>query len=580
MTMGILTKFSVHRRTPCTSLGIWMYLGALVASLGFAGTARADNAGFALAPRGAMLAIDARNLAGLLAEGNADGVRPVVEALAGHEALLTFDVLAKRCRTGSDTIAKEVFGGRVAFVIADAVPSPMGESSTSRPWLLGIQSDDSRCERVLQFLGAKMRSPGRFDAVQEHLALRRVGGWLLIAPAPHGEQLLEASSARIETEDAEHSLLGEPQLQPLLGSDAPVRAFARHESPINGVTTFAIRPSAAGRGLRAEIQGNYDQFPLLDGGLADTLDPRVVAAFESRAVMALASPSSDQPSRADAFWIELVPELVPPPAMRTNLAGERVMAVGVCAKHAAPALAFAWRVEDAEQASQDQEHYMKGVHCGLTRALESARSPTRASAPPAEQTSPRDEVQREAQKEVLLGSFLDRFVGKPMKLGSAVLCWETVSTPCGGWQVYASDPEWLVDVTNVLRDASCQDGPKPEAGGLGFCDGARAASLLRRWRPLVAANADLANDRVFRGLEALAETIEALGKLRFEYTMSLQGALRATVEFDPLGRVRSPARSRDMGAPLRDMDAPLRDMGAREIRTGETRVRQNAGDKS
>lgn len=528
-----------------------LVLVSMLGSLACANILRADNAGFALAPRNAVLAIDARNLAGLLADGNADGVRPVLEALAGREALLTFDVLAKRCRTGTDTIAREVFGGRVAFVIGDVDPTQPVEQRGSRPWILGIESDDTRCERVLQFFGAKMRSPGRFDAVSEHLALRRVGGWLLVAPSPHGERLLESSSARIETEDAEMSLLGEPHLQPLLGSDAPVRAFVRHDSPVDGATTFAIRPSGIGRGLRAEIHGNYDRLPFLDGGSVNVLDPRVVAAFESRAVMALASPSRTEPSRADAFWIELVPELVPPPALRTNLAGERVMAVGVCAKHAAPALAFAWRIEDAEQGTQDQDHYMKAVQCGLTRALESDRStahdPSHGTPQNVARGAPSDARLASDPRGEVLGPFLDRFVGKPMKLGSAVLCWETVSTPCGGWQVYASDPEWLGDVSKILRDASCQEGPKPEAGGIGFCDGARAASLLRRWRPLVAADADPANDRVLRGLEALAETVEAVGKLRFEYTLSAQGALRATVEFDPLGSVRSPGRARDTG---------------------------------
>ena len=50
--------------------------------------------------------------------------------------------------------------------------------------------------------------------------------------------------------------------------------------------------------------------------------------------------------------------------------GERVFFVGMCAERPMPALACAWRVEDAEQAEVDQDHFMKTVCCGLTRAVE------------------------------------------------------------------------------------------------------------------------------------------------------------------------------------------------------------------
>ena len=68
----------------------------LIALLSIGTLARADNAGFALAPKGAVFAVDARGVADLLEGDRGALVRPVLEAFAGPDALATFDLLAKR----------------------------------------------------------------------------------------------------------------------------------------------------------------------------------------------------------------------------------------------------------------------------------------------------------------------------------------------------------------------------------------------------------------------------------------------------------------------------------------------------
>ncbi|MFZ9913951.1 MAG: hypothetical protein ACO3IB_01245, partial [Phycisphaerales bacterium] len=288
--------------------------------------------------------------------------------------------------------------------------------------------------------------------------------------------------------------------------------------------------------------------PLPFFGTARTrLDAHLVRAFEDRAVMVLASPADGKPGVADAFWLTLVPELAPPPSMRANLAGERVLAVGQCVEHPMPALAFAWRVEDAEQARGDQEHFMRAVCCGLGRAAE-------APSPAAAAESAVVSVSSELPPAVgpapttcgALGPFADRYLGSTFKLGRSVLCWSTVPTPCGGWQVYSSDPEWLATVSERLGKSSCSEDPRPEAGGVGFCDGPRAATLLRRWMPLATGGAD---DRVAHGIEALSKAMERLGRVRFEFEMPSALTLRARIEVEPLATL-----------------APRRDDGRKAVR--------------
>lgn len=509
---------------------------------------RADNAGFAIAPKNARFAIDAYAIADMLEGEKGAAVRPMIEALAGKEALATFDFLARRCDAHGDLVAREVFAGRMAFFLVDMQDGPT--------WVFGIEGDDARCLRVTRLLGAKMLAPGRFESPTERLALRRVGGWLLIAPSgPVGEKLIAASAARVPVEDAANSLLGEPLLQNLLAVEAPVRVFMRHGAPMGGATTIALRGGASS--IRAEVTGNYERLPFSMTTQRGALDAHLVRAFEDRAVMMVANPADGKPGTSDAFWMALLPEIAPSPAMRANFSGERVFAVGTAGSRDMPAMAFAWRVEDAEQAEADQEHYMRGLCCGLTRAIERPRpKPGGASAAETDAGEPAhshagEQADLAAHRCAELGPFADRYLGAPFKLGKSVLCWGTVATPCGGWQVYSSDPSWLAVVSERLSTASCdQVDERPKAGGVGFCDGPRAATLLRRWQPLAAAGD---KDRVALGLAALSDTMERLGRVRFQYELPTPSTIRATVEIEPLGRLTGqPARTvetvRDAGS--------------------------------
>lgn len=547
---------------------------SVIAVIALVRGAFADNAGFALAPKSAAFAFDARGLAELLGNENATSIRPIVEAVAGRDALLTFDALARRCNAGTDTVAREVFAGRIAFALVE-VESPNGSDGAGRPiapsrissWIFGIEADDDRCERVLRMIGARLRAPGSFEAPTEGLHARRVGGWLLVAPAFGADLVLDQAAKRIAVEDSESSLLGEPLAQHLLVSDAPLRVFIRHDAPIGGATAIGIRPIPANAasglrssGLRAEIEGRYDDAPIGEPGVKNTLDTVLMQAFEERAVFAVANPADGLPDPSDAFWLALVPELRPSPAMRANLAGERLFVVGTSSRVVAPAMAIAWRIEDADQAERDQSLQMRGILCGMTRATEQGPTAHRhgqdGSNEARERTtttriepSPRDasgsdssgsEASGQDSSGSALGPFLDKYLGKPFRLGDCVLCWSTVRTPCGGWQVYASDREWLGDVASRLEASSCTEEGKTPAGGIGFCDGPRAASVLRRWRPLAGEDA---NDRVGRGIEALASTIEQLGRLRFTYESPAPGRLVARIDLEPLGRLGATRRS-------------------------------------
>lgn len=482
------------------------------------GSVSADNAGFALASKGATLAVDARGVADLLEGDRGAVVRPLVEGFAGPEALATFNLLAKRTSAGGERLAREVFAGRVAFFLE--------EGAGGGSWVLGFESDDQRCEHVLRMLSAKLVLPGRYESAAQRLVMRRNGGWLLIAPGDAGGwSRVDAAAERVPVEDPARSLIGDPLLQQLLASDAPVRVFIRHGQPVGGATTIALR--GAKRGLLAEVTGQYEATPL---GLPDgkqQLDPRVVRSLEDRAVLVSANLANGLPSKSDAIWLAVVPELAPPPSMRSNLAGERILAIGASQEHPMPAVAFAWRVEDGEQAEAEQDHFMRGVCCGLGRFIDGR------SEKPAPSSSPDAAVASRTCPE--LGAFADQYLGKPFKLGRSILCWKTVVTPCGGWQIYSSDQRWLGFVAERLGEASCSDEPRVSASGIGFCDGPRAAALLRRWQPLVT---DGVEDRVAVGLRAVSDVADRLGRVRYRYDMAGPNRLHAVLEIEPMVQLK------------------------------------------
>lgn len=505
--------------------------GTLAIAFFLAHAASADNAGFALAPRDASMALDARGVNELLEGERGMLLRPLVEALAGEDALSTLDKLSKRSNATGEKVAREVFAGRIAFFL------PEGGSG----WLLGFQSDDTRCEHLIRMFGAKMSAPGRFESAAERLAMRRVGGWLLVAPLSEGGRAaIDAAAARVPAEDTEKSLIGEPLVQRLLASEAPVRIFLRHGAPSGGATTLAMRGEK--RGFRVELGGHYESPPMGLTPGRNALDAHLVRAFEDRAVMVLANAADGRPTKSDAFWLALLPELMPPPAMRSNLAGERVLLVGMSVDRPMPTLACAWRVEDAEQAEIDQDHFMRTVCCGLTRAVEQPKAsqgakPEGAGAQPAARTVANEAASEAASQRVCseLGPFADRYLGPTFKLGPSVLCWRTVTTPCGGWQVYSSDPRWLADVSERLAQDSCSADERPKVAGIGFCDGPRAAALLRRWQPLVAADG---NERFKRGLAALSDMLDRLGRIRFRYEMPTPLQVEAQFDIEPLGQLQ------------------------------------------
>jgi hypothetical protein len=505
-----------------------------------------DNAAFALAPRDATIAIDARGAADVLGMGGA-AARPVLQAIAGEQALSTFDILARRSRQGADAAAREVFAGRVAFFVTE-------DAAGTTRWMFGMQADDARCERLLKLLGARMQAPGRFASASEKLILRRAGGWLLVTTVDAGEPALDGAASRAAAEDPATSLLGEPLIQDFLASEAPVRVFLRHGPPIGGATMIGV--SRAGNTLRADLRGSYDASPLGAGTKPAALDAGLVGAFEDCAAMVVANPSDGLPTGSEAFWLALVPELNPSPAMRANLGGERILAIGPSSDPTRPALALAWLVEDAEQSQGDQDAFMHGVCCGLLRAAEAPTPRDKEFAPvegndaqlksvAKKMADPNHAAGRTCEA---LGPFIDRYLGAAFKLGGSQLCWGTVATKCGGWQVYATDPKWLGRVSDELSKDPCGNGEKPSVAGVGFCDGARAASLVRSWRPLVLEGAK-GSDRLARGLEAVASAVEGLGRIRFRYETPRANRVQATLEIEPSMVPAAPPTAFPDGAP-------------------------------
>lgn len=502
--------------------------------LAFASATSADNAGLALAPRDATVAFDARGLATILDGESGEAIRPIVGSVAGRDALRRLEALARRANAETDVLAREVFSGRIAFHLGSQ------DGADAAPWMIGVEADDHRCERVLKALGARIVAPGRYASAREDLVARRTGGWLLLMPTGSDERLFDRAEARIVREDPEHSLLGEPLVQPLLGSDAPIRIFIRHAAPIGGATIVSLRPSrpADGRGamLEADVRGDYLRSPF--GGPVEParIDARVTAAFEDRAAFVVASPADGRVSSTDAFWLALVPEFAPSPAMRANLSGQRVVAIGDHPERSIPSMAMAWRVEDAEQGRADQEALMRGVCCGLQRAAE--LPPDAVGAAPLSEPVAGAGDGGASHCTPLLGPFLDRHLGAPMRLGGACLCWTTRTTRCGGWQVFASDDAWLDAASDRLGETPCDPAPEArEVAGLGFCDGPRAASIIRRWRPLAG---DAPDDRVALGLEAVAEALSHLGRVRFEYTLPSPHRIEAVLRLEPRARLAPP----------------------------------------
>ncbi|MSR40681.1 MAG: hypothetical protein EXS10_02115 [Phycisphaerales bacterium] len=421
-----------------------------------------------------------------------DAVSALVRGLLGASA---FDELAGIFGTadGSNEALRAALDGRIIMLAGEG-------------WALAVDAGPAGNRALLHSLGAQLVSPGVFEIKSQDAVARTCNGWLLFAPRDFAsERIANALIAMLPMQDA--------ALPPEVG----LRVGIRHILPTGGATAISVT-TREGK-LVVSVEGQYKKSPLGAAELGAKLDGAIISKFEGAACVALAQPCDGVPSAGQAFWIAVLPELLPPPAMRANLSGEKLFVVGRGCAKGAPSVACCVRVDDFDQAVEDQRTYMMRVESGIIRSISGGGGMENGTGSGSVGAAPRP----------LLGRFIEQQFGRAIRLGSMSLCWRTVPTPCGGWQVYASDPTWLDSVSGELERAGCPEGVCTVAAGAGFVDGPRAAALLRAWKPLQ--RADAAEQSA--GMDALASLIEGIGVVRFRYSIPQEGRVSAELLIEP-----------------------------------------------
>ena len=418
-----------------------------------------------------------------------DAVAALVKHTLGAGAFEELRGIFTTPQGGSDAL-RAALSGRVILLAGDG-------------WALAVDAGKEGNRALLQSLGAQLTAPSTYEIKSQGAIARLHNGWLVLSRHDlAGERISHALFAMLASHDA--------SLPPEVG----LRIGLRHKLPMGGATALSV--STRESRLVVNIEGQYKELPFGTAARSVKLDRAIVSRFENSACVAVAQPCDGVPDASDALLVAVLPELMPPPAMRANLSGEKLFVVGRTCHKGAPNVACCVRVDDFDQAQDDQRTYMRRIESGMLRVisgglgLENGLGGGKDSRPP-------------------LGRFIEQQFGKAFHLGAMELCWRTVPTPCGGWQVYASNAPWLEEVSSELERAGCPEDGFTVALGAGFIHGPRAGALLRGWKPLQDQGAQAAN----AGIESIASLIDGLGAVQFRYALPAPGRLSAELVIEP-----------------------------------------------
>ncbi len=448
--------------------------------------------GLPLASQGAdiRVVVEGAHLNSIVQALGSESIKTVVRGLLGSSAFDGLDDIFSDSSNDHGALSAAL-DGRIIMLAGDG-------------WALGVDAGPAGNRALLQSLGAQLASPGVYEIKSQGAQARTRNGWLVISPRDiASEQVATALFAMLPMQDA--------ALPPEVG----LRIGLRHGPPNRGATAISV--TTADRQLVVAIEGQYKQSPIGELQPSAPLSRAVVSKFERAGCAAIVQPCDGLPSAKQAFWVAVLPEVLPPPAMRANLSGEKLYVVGRGCQRGSPSLACCVRVDDYEQGSQDQRAYMMRIESGIIRSLSGGAGVENGVAGGGGADRP------------LLGRFLEQQFGPALKLAPMALCWRTVPTPCGGWQVYASDSAWLESVCGELESAGCPQGTTELNAGIGFIDGPHAGAILREWRPLARNEGEQGNP----GIDALASLLEGLGMVRFRYATPQDGRVTAELRIDP-----------------------------------------------
>ncbi len=480
-----------------------------------------------------------------LVDGRAWLADPSVGRFVTEMSATLVGAIADDPRTSRGAIA---LAARLGLPLPEAFDRYLGRDArlvargngTSLDWCLISRVAGPDIELLAQKLRAIPRAGAMFDVPEEHLAFAQRGEWLVVGRALDSVLFREIAERGV-MEAAPH--LGETIAR--TGLDAAALAslgggrlavIFRGSQPIAGDTALLL--DLRDGHLRGGVRGRYANAPFPDAK-PRTVDVSVLGHFKDERAGCLAAeldPIRPTVTPGDAFLVTTFPELVPSPASRLNFSDRRLILVGEVdgAKVTpplamrCPAIAVAYEVDDADQATDDQDRMMTALVAGVRR---------RFAAPPVAGQPPRDEMppivippSKSQPRRVETSPFLKRFFGDHPLLRATSLNWQTVRGGDHAWQVYATHPEWLEAVSKSLATMPAAPADPREISSAGHCCGVRVASHLRSWTGEAAAFQSDDARGFARGIEFIASIAERFRAIRWTMTMPSDTSLELTID--------------------------------------------------
>ncbi|MDZ4830777.1 MAG: hypothetical protein SGJ09_11345 [Phycisphaerae bacterium] len=477
--------------------------------------------------------------AGLMkSERFASLARTVGSKVLFREGTQRWQSLAKRLGLSKSETFDRYLGSDVRIAIRPT-------NGPSDDWAVLTRVAERDMDRVIQALRPAIGAGGRYELPEERLVLAYRAPWLVISGSASSELFADIAGRFDAPLDANLATV----LKSVGISDLPpgrLCAVVKLPAPLEGRAVIA--GDVESDHLRLSCRGSFARSPLPAAEQA-TLDVAVLRQFDEVAVASMLDPVRAKVGPDDAFLVALLPELVPAATFRGNLGPRRLLLIGEVDGGATtpkmnmrcPAVAVAYEVEDANQAREDQDALMK---LAIEALRERIAKPQGLSIPPAH-------VSTNGTRSADIGDVLRAFTENHPLARTCSLNWTVVHGECGGWQIYATHPQWLAAVAASLSQSPRAEAMSTRAAHAGRCCGTRIATHIRSWNGEAAAFTGLVRPephgpggpnedapttaRFGDGIELLASIVERFSKVQWTVGLPTERtiSLEVTAELAP-----------------------------------------------
>lgn len=400
--------------------------------------------------------------------------------------------------------------------------------SGERQWAVISEMEQRDFERVTIELRAQILTGRNGFALrrlpEQQLLLAHRGSLMLVGPSAGNSllsEVLKLAGGEVIPSLAEDPVLG--QIQNV--SSGAVNLLVRHDQPMGGWTAASMR--LENDAIRVQHASQFDASPLSAGPPTKPLDLSLVRAFDTCAVVSIATPIDQTDGMAATFLrLVLLDGAVNNQSLRTSIGDRIIWVVGEAdgrlenppTDSVLPTVAALVELGSNASINADDLRPLMEQFAASLRRTAGDRDPDIVS------------TKRETGYQITLPHVGRALLPATPGAETFSLNWSVVDVDAGRWWVIASHPRHLDDVKTALSKAAAHGGDGTVFSAWGSASGGRVADHLRGLKPTIRGLA-LPDDapRIDTSVQRLIEIADVVERVEWRMSKPTANELRGDI---------------------------------------------------